>query len=333
MGTIILMIDSYGRHIRYLRLSVTDRCDLRCHYCLPAHAKFARNDRLLSIDELDRLASAFIRLGVKKLRITGGEPLVRRGVDELIARLGRHRRSGALDELTLTTNGTQLEKHAAGLAAAGIERINVSLDHFDPAEYARITRGGNLSKVLAGIEAAQSHGIKVKLNAVALRQDNFEVAADLVAFAHERDMSISFIEVMPIGEIGADRSVQHVPMPAVRDAIEQRFPLTDTAMRTGGPARYARTQAGGVVGFITPLTANFCDGCNRVRVSAEGKLFACLGHDVATDLKAPLRAWADDASLDAAIHDLIAIKPARHEFDVAKGSAAAVQRPMAATGG
>ena len=268
-----------------------------------------------------------------KLRITGGEPLVRRGAVELIERLGRHRVSGALDELTLTTNGTQLVHHAEALAAAGVERINVSLDHHDPEEYRRITRGGDLSKVLAGIEAAQAAGIAVKLNAVALRQDNFDAAADLVAFAHERAMAITFIEVMPIGEIGADRAAQHVPMPAVRARIEARFPLHDTPIRTGGPARYARTDKGGIVGFITPLTANFCDGCNRVRVSAEGQLHACLGHEVATDLKAPLRAHADDAALDAAIRDLVSIKPARHEFDVAKGAKAAVRRPMAATGG
>jgi cyclic pyranopterin phosphate synthase len=327
------MIDPHGRPIDYLRLSLTDRCNLRCGYCLPEHALFAPRANQLTIDELDRLASAFIRLGVTKLRLTGGEPLVRKGVMDLVWRLSRHLRSGALREMTLTTNGTQLAAYAAGLAEAGVKRINVSLDHLDPSAFARITRGGQISHVLAGIEAALGAGLRIKINTVVLRDDNFDEIVGLVFWAHRNRLEITLIEVMPMGEIGADRLGQHVAMPEVRARIEERWTLTDISLRTGGPARYATTPQGGIIGFITPLSANFCDGCNRVRVSADGQLHACLGRDVSADLKAPLRAARGDRELEAAIRSLIAIKPAGHDFKIARGAGPAVSRPMAVTGG
>lgn len=327
------MVDPYGRRIHYLRLSLTDRCNLRCTYCLPAHATFSPKSSQLTIDELDRLATAFIRLGVRKVRLTGGEPLVRKGAMDLIDRLSRHLRTGALDELTLTTNGTLLRQHAAALAEAGLRRINVSVDHLDPGAFKRITRGGNLSEVLAGIDAARGAGLEVKINTVVLRDDNLDIIPDLVGWAFGEGMVITLIEVMPIGEIGIDRVSQHVSMPEVRRRIEERWKLVDVALRTGGPARYAVSEAGGRIGFITPLSAMFCDGCNRVRVSADGLLHACLGRDVAADLKLPLRAHSDDAALTAAIRSLIAIKPKSHDFNIRPGARAAVARPMAATGG
>lgn len=327
------MQDPFGRRITYLRLSLTDRCDLRCTYCLPGLARFTPRAQQLSIDELERLAGAFIRLGVTKLRLTGGEPLVRRGAVELVERLGRHVRSGALNELTMTTNGTQLARHARTLAAAGMERINVSLDHLDPAQFARITRGGRLAHVLEGIDAALAAGIKVKINTVVLRHDNLHHIPELVAWAHGKGMGITLIEVMPMGDIGADRLEQHVALPEARKLIEQRWTLTDIALSTGGPARYARTEAGGLIGFITPLSNIFCEGCNRVRVDATGRLHACLGRDVSADLSGPLRATPDDRLLERAIRDLIAIKPKSHQFEIVRGSRGAVPRPMAATGG
>lgn len=327
------MIDPHGRYIRYLRLSVTERCDFRCTYCLPEHAIFPPRSDQLTLDELDRLASAFIRLGVTKLRLTGGEPLVRKGVDDLIASLGRHLHEGRLEEFTLTTNASQLERHAEAIARAGMRRINVSLDHLDPATFARVTRGGRLDQVLRGIHAARSEGLAVKINTVVLREDNLDHLPDLVDWVHSQGMSITLIEVMPMGEIGADRYAQHVPMPEARRLIEKRTPLTDVALRTGGPARYAQTERGDTIGFITPLSAKFCDGCNRVRVSADGKLHACLGREIAADLKLPLRASDADALLDQAIHALIAIKPKDHDFSIRPGGPASVTRSMSATGG
>jgi GTP 3',8-cyclase len=327
------MRDSFGREITYLRLSLTDRCDLRCTYCMPERMTFVPRPEILSLDELDRVASCFIRLGVRKLRLTGGEPLVRKGAVNLIAALGRHLRDGSLDELTLTTNGSQLAPHAKSLAAAGVRRINVSLDHLDPAKFARITRGGDIRKTLAGIEAARAAGMAIKINAVVLRHDNLEHLPDLVAWAHARDMAVSLIEVMPIGDVGIDRIEQHVPMPEARKRLEARWPLVDVAMRTGGPARYARTSAGGVVGFITPLSQIFCDGCNRVRVSADGKLHACLGRGVAADLRPALRDHRDDEVLERAIAALVRVKPRSHDFRIAPHSAPAVARTMSVTGG
>ena len=327
------MRDSFGRAITYLRLSLTDRCDLRCTYCMPEHMRFAPRADILSLDELDRVASCFIRAGVRKLRLTGGEPLVRKDAVDLVQGLARHLQSGALDELTLTTNGSRLAIHAEALARAGVRRINVSLDHLDPETYRRITRGGDISKTLRGIDAAQGAGLSVKINAVVLRDENLAHLPDLIGWAHERHMAITLIEVMPIGDVGIDRIRQHVPMPQARSRIEARWPLTDVAIRTGGPARYARTSSGGVVGFITPLSSMFCDGCNRVRVSADGKLHACLGREVSTDLKPALRDHRDNRALELAIAGLVRVKPRSHDFRIAPRSVPAVARTMSATGG
>lgn len=327
------MWDSFGRAITYLRLSLTDRCDLRCIYCMPERMCFAPRAELLSLEELDRVATCFIRAGVRKVRLTGGEPLVRKGAIELIQALARHLRSGSLDELTLTTNGSRLAAHADALANAGIRRINVSLDHLDPDSYRRITRGGDIERTLAGIEAARAAGLAVKINTVVLREDNLDHLPDLIGWAHARGFEVTLIEVMPIGDVGVDRLRQHVPMPEARARIEARWPLSDVAMRTGGPARYARTVDGSVIGFITPLSAKFCDACNRVRVSADGKLHACLGRAVAADLKPALRNHRDDCALELAIAGLVRAKPHSHDFRIAPRSAPAVARTMSATGG
>ncbi len=325
------MRDSFGRRIDYLRLSLTDRCDLRCTYCMAERPSFLPRADLLTIEELDRVATAFIRLGVRKIRLTGGEPLVRKGAMDLVRKLGRHLKSASLHELTLTTNGSLLAQFADPLAGAGVARINVSLDHLDPSRFAAITRGGVLQRTLDGIDAALAAGIKVKVNTVVLGQDNLDHIPDLIAWAHGKQMPVTLIEVMPVGDIGADRLAQHVPMPVARAAIEARWPLADLAVRTGGPARYARTATGGVVGFITPLTANFCEGCNRVRVSADGRLHACLGHETAVDLKPAIRNSKDDAMLERQVSHLLAIKPARHNFAI--DDTASVRRAMSVTGG
>ncbi len=325
------MIDAYGREITYLRLSVTDRCDLRCAYCMPQAMQFLPRAEVLSLDELDRLASAFIRCGVRKLRLTGGEPLVRKGVIDLVASLSRHLKSGALDELTMTTNGTQLAGHADALARHGLRRINVSLDTLDPATFSRLTRGGELADVIAGIDAARAAGLKVKLNAVALRDDNLGEVTNLVAWAHARHCDISFIEVMPLGDVEAERIDQHVPLTEVRAQIEARWPLTDLALRTGGPARYVCTADGHRIGFITPLSHNFCDQCNRVRLTCTGRLFLCLGQDASVDLRAIMRSDHDDAPLEAAIQRAMHRKPRGHDFVIAAQPSLA--RHMSVTGG
>ena len=327
------MIDPFGRTISYLRLSVTDRCDLRCTYCLPERAAFLPRKDLLTLDELDRLAAAFVRKGVRKLRLTGGEPLVRKDVIDLVRSLSRFLRSGELDELTLTTNGTRLAEHAGALAEAGVRRVNVSLDSLDPETYARITRGGRLESAIEGIDAARAAGLAVKINAVALARDNLGEVADLADWAHRRGAEISFIEVMPMGAIEAERADQHVAMDEVRRRLEARWTLTDLARRTGGPARYARTDADGTIGFITPLSRNFCDGCNRVRVTCTGEIYMCLGQAAKADLRTPLRASAGDELLDAAIDAAIGRKPWGHEFVIARGAAPAVERHMSVTGG
>ncbi len=328
------MIDPFGRSITYLRLSVTDRCDLRCTYCMPERMRFLPRAELLTIAELDRIASAFVRLGVRKLRLTGGEPLVRRNILDLVGRLSRHLQSGALDELTLTTNGTRLAEFAAPLAALGVRRINVSLDHLDSAAYARITRGGDLAKVIAGIDAALAAGIAIKLNAVALRHDNLDHLPTLIAWAHARGAEATVIEVMPMGDVEQDRVDQYVPLSEVRERLAEHWPLTDLVRSTGGPARYVRTAEGGVIGFITPLTHNFCGGCNRVRLTATGQLFLCLGQDADADLRAPLRATGDEGLLDAAIRAAIERKPERHSFAIERrGATPAVARHMSRTGG
>ena len=327
------MIDPFGRTISYLRLSVTDRCDLRCTYCMPARMTFLPRAEVLGLAELDRLAAAFIRKGVRKLRLTGGEPLVRKDVMALIDRLSRFLKEGALDELTLTTNGTRLAHHAAQLAACGVRRVNVSLDSLDPETYARITRGGRLAEAVAGIDSAIAAGIAVKVNAVALRGDNLDDLVGLAEWAHRRGAELTVIEVMPMGPIEAERIDQHVPMIEVRRRFEQRWTLTDLARRTGGPARYVRTDEGGTIGFITPLSRNFCDGCNRVRVTCTGALYLCLGQEVRADLRTPLRGSADDTLLDAAIDEAIGRKPKGHDFVIRAGAAPAVARHMSVTGG
>ncbi len=326
------MIDPFGRHVTYLRLSVTDRCDLRCTYCMPEKMRFLPRSEVLTIEELDRLASAFVRLGVRKLRLTGGEPLVRRGVMTLVEGLARHLDNGAIDELTMTTNGTRLAEFAKPLAAAGVRRINVSLDHLDPAEYKRITRGGDVAKVIAGIDAAMAAGISIKINTVALRHDNAGHLVTLAEWAHARGAELSLIEVMPLGAVEADRIDQYLPLSVVRAQFEERWTLTDMVRSTGGPARYVRTDEGGTIGFITPLTHNFCGGCNRVRVTATGQLFLCLGNDADADLRGPLRSAGDDDALDAAIAEAMTRKPERHSFDHGK-KAPAVARHMSMTGG
>ena len=325
------MIDPFGRTISYLRLSVTDRCNLRCTYCMPARMRFAPSPDLLTIDELAELAGRLINQGIRKLRLTGGEPLVRAGFLDLVAALSQHLRSGALDELTLTTNGTLLAANAEALAQHGIRRINVSLDTLRPGLFARLTRGGSIAPVLAGIDSALAAGLAVKLNTVAMR-DNLEEVADLAAWAHARGAAISFIEVMPLGEVEADRIDQHVPMPLVRQRLEQRFALTPTAHRTGGPARYVHTAEGGLIGFITPLTDNFCEGCNRIRVTATGELYPCLGHGSATDLRSLLRQESGEA-VDDAIRHAIGAKPRAHDFRISAEGNSGPARHMSVTGG
>jgi GTP 3',8-cyclase len=330
-----VMIDPFGRQITYLRVSVTDRCDFRCTYCMAEDMTFLPKAELLTLEELDRLCSAFVAKGVRKLRLTGGEPLVRRNVMGLVRSLGRHVRSGALDELTLTTNGSQLGKFAAELKDAGVRRINVSLDTLDPVKFRDITRWGRLEQVLEGIEAARAAGLQVKINTVALRGINEDEIADLMLWAHDKAMDFTLIETMPMGDIDCDRTDQYLPLSLVRSLLSQRFTLEESDHRTGGPARYARVaETGGRIGFITPLTHNFCESCNRVRLTCTGALYMCLGQDDAADLRAPLRASADDALLSAAIDEAISRKPKGHDFVIdRRRKAPAVARHMSVTGG
>ena len=329
------LVDPFGRGIEYLRVSVTDRCDFRCVYCMSEHMTFLPKKDLLSLEELDRLCSAFIARGVRKLRLTGGEPLVRKNIMWLIQSLGRHLKSGALQELTLTTNGSQLEKYAADLKAAGVCRINVSLDTLDPVKFKAVTRWGELPTVLRGIKAAEDAGLKVKINAVALKGVNEYEIEDLVRFAHGRGADLTLIETMPLGDIDGDRTDQYLPLSVVRARLMDRFTLEDSPYRTGGPARYVTVkETGGRIGFITPLTHNFCESCNRVRLTCTGTLYMCLGQDDAADLRAPLRAHADDAALQAAITEAIARKPKGHDFIIDRRTAKpAVSRHMSVTGG
>ncbi len=327
------LIDPFGRRITYLRLSVTDRCDLRCVYCMAEDQDFLPKSQILSMEELADVARAFIRRGVRKVRLTGGEPLVRKNVMSLIETLGRDVGGGALDELTLTTNATQLVRFADDLAAAGVRRINVSLDTRDPAAFAALTRGGDVAKTLAGIDAARAAGLKVKINAVALAGTNEHELPDLIAWAHGLDMDVTLIEVMPLGEIGADRLDQFLSLAAVRESLERRWTLADLEETSGGPARYVRVaETGGRLGFITPLTQNFCAGCNRVRVTCTGELYMCLGRMGSVDLRAPLRDGGPEA-LDAALDAAIANKPEAHDFRIRRGLAPEVTRPMSTTGG
>jgi cyclic pyranopterin phosphate synthase len=328
------LVDTFQRRITYLRLSLTDRCDLRCAYCMPERQTFLPRKDVLSLEELHRLALGFIARGVTKVRLTGGEPLVRRDMIELVRALGRKLGDG-LDELTLTTNGTRLAAFADDLAKAGVRRINVSLDTLDRETFARLARRDSLPQVLEGIAAAQAAGIAVKINTVALKGTNAGEIPALVAWAHGRGMDLTLIEVMPLGEVEADRFDQYLPLSDVRAALEQRYTLTPSAHRTGGPARYADVaETGGRVGFITPLTGNFCDGCNRVRVTTTGQLHPCLGGTEMVDLRAALRSDDPDAALHAALDQAMRIKPERHAFAIAAhGQAPALTRHMSVTGG
>ena len=329
------LVDKFGRAITYLRVSVTDRCDFRCVYCMAENMTFLPKRDLLSLEELDRLCSAFIARGVKKLRLTGGEPLVRRDIMLLFRSLSRHLASGALEELTLTTNGSQLARFAEELAACGVKRINVSLDTLDAEKFRAVTRWGELAKVLAGIDAAQEAGLHVKINAVALKGVNEDEIPSLIEWAHGRGMDLSLIEVMPLGDIGPERVDQYLPLSLVRARLAQRFALEDIDYRTGGPARYVRVnETGGRLGFITPLTHNFCEGCNRVRVTCTGTLFMCLGQEDSADLRTPLRASEADGLLQAAIDEAISRKPKGHDFIIDRRTRQpALARHMSMTGG
>jgi cyclic pyranopterin phosphate synthase len=328
------LIDPFGRTITYLRVSVTDRCDFRCVYCMAEDQHFLPKKEVLSLEELDRLCSAFIGRGVRKLRLTGGEPLVRKNVMSLVRSLSRHIGRG-LDELTLTTNGSQLARFAAELADCGVERVNVSVDTLDPVKFRAITRWGDLSQVRGGIEAARRAGLKVKINTVALKGVNEREFDDLIRWAHGDGMDLTLIETMPLGEVGADRTDQYLPLSQVRADLSGRWTLTESTYRTGGPARYVRVaETGGRLGFITPLTHNFCESCNRVRVTCTGTLYMCLGQEDAADLRAPLRASDDDESLEAAIDEAIARKPKGHDFVIDRDHRGpAVRRTMSVTGG
>ncbi len=329
------LIDPFARAITYLRVSVTDRCDFRCVYCMSEDMAFLPKRDLLSLEELDRVCSAFIGRGVRKLRLTGGEPLVRRGIMTLIGSLSRHLGSGALEELTLTTNGSQLEKYAAELKEHGVRRINVSLDTLDPDKFRAVTRWGDLSRVMAGIDAAQAAGLQIKINAVALKGVNEDEIAALMEWAHGRGMDLSLIEVMPLGDVGYARLDQYLPLSMVRARLSERFTLEDIDYSTGGPARYVRVaETGGRLGFITPMTHNFCESCNRVRLTCTGTLFMCLGQEDAADLRAPLRASETDDLVHAAIDAAISRKPKGHDFVIdRRHTRAAVPRHMSVTGG
>jgi cyclic pyranopterin phosphate synthase len=329
------LVDPFGRTIDYLRVSVTDRCDFRCVYCMAEHQQFLPKAEVLTIEELDRLCSAFVGLGTRKLRLTGGEPLVRRGFMELVERLSRHLTSGALQELTLTTNGSQLTRFAPELARHGVKRLNVSIDSLDPEVFRRITRGGDLAQVLAGVEAARDAGLKVKINTVALKHDNAGQLPAMVQWAHGQGMDLTLIETMPLGEIEEDRTDQYLSLKAVRQTLESFWTLTELPDRTAGPARYVRVEeTGGRLGLITPLSHTFCESCNRVRVTCTGTLYMCLGQDDQADLRAPMRSDETDYSLVAAIREALSRKPKGHDFHIERrGEAPAVRRPMSTTGG
>jgi cyclic pyranopterin phosphate synthase len=331
----LLMTDPYGRDVTYLRVSVTDRCDFRCVYCMSENMTFLPKRDVLSLEELDRLCTAFVKKGVRKLRLTGGEPLVRRDILTFIQRVGRHLDSGALDELTITTNGSQLSRFAGDLYAAGVRRINVSLDTLDPEKFEQITRWGKLDKVLAGIDAAQEAGLSVKINAVALKGVNDTEIPSMIEWAHKLGRDMTLIETMPLGDIDGDRTDQYLPLSTVRPELAKMWTLTDLDYKTGGPARYVRVEeTGGMLGFITPLTHNFCESCNRVRLTCTGTLYMCLGQDDAADLRRPLRASDDDALLSEAIDEAIGRKPKGHDFVIDRSqNRPAVSRHMSVTGG
>ena len=329
------MIDPFGRHITYLRVSVTDRCDFRCVYCMSEDMTFLPKADLLTLEELDRLCGAFIRLGVRKIRLTGGEPLVRRNVIWLIRALGRHLGTGALDELTLTTNGSQLARFAGDLIDAGVRRVNVSLDTLDADRFRAITRWGRFEQVMGGIAAAKNAGLGVKINTVALNGINDDEIDGMVAWCGAEGFDLTLIETMPMGDIDGDRTDQYLPLSLVRARLAEKWTLTDIDYQTGGPARYVRVgETGGRLGFITPLTHNFCESCNRVRLTCTGTLYMCLGQDDDADLRAPLRASESDEALIAAIHEAIGRKPEGHDFIIdRRHKRPAVARHMSVTGG
>jgi cyclic pyranopterin phosphate synthase len=329
------LVDPFGRAITYVRVSVTDRCDFRCVYCMSEDMNFLPKRDVLSLEELDRLCAAFVRMGTRKLRITGGEPLVRRGVMTLFRSLSRHLASGALEEVTLTTNGSQLARYASELADSGVRRINVSLDTLDAEKFKRVTRWGELDQVLAGLDAADRAGLKVRLNAVALKGFNDVEAAPLVEWAHGRGYDVAFIEVMPLGDVEKQRFDQYLPLTELRSELARHWSLAPSTHATGGPARYYDVaETGGRIGFITPLTHNFCETCNRVRVTCTGTLYMCLGQEDAADLRAPLRRSEADDLLESAIRAAILRKPKGHDFLIDRsGSHASTARHMSVTGG
>lgn len=329
------LIDPFGRHVSYLRVSVTDRCDFRCVYCMAEDMTFLPKKDLLTLEELDRLCTAFVAKGVRKLRITGGEPLVRKNIMWLFEALSRHLKSGALDELTLTTNGSQLPRFAKQLADCGVKRVNVSLDTLVPEKFKEITRWGNFDQVMAGIDAAREAGLHVKINAVALKGVNEHEYDEMIRWAHGSGMDLTLIEAMPMGEIDEDRTDQYLPLSVARARLMDTWTLEDIPYKTGGPARYVEVkETGGKIGFITPMTHNFCESCNRVRVTCTGTLYMCLGQDDAADLRAPLRASDSDELLSSAIDEAISRKPMGHDFIIDRTTnRPAVSRHMSVTGG
>jgi cyclic pyranopterin phosphate synthase len=329
------LVDPFGRDITYLRVSVTDRCDFRCVYCMAEDMTFLPKKEVLSLEELDRLCSAFVGVGVKKLRLTGGEPLVRRNIMWLIERLSRHLASGALEELTITTNASQLARYAQQLVDLGVKRVNVSFDTLDPDKFKAITRWGRYDRVMAGLEAAKQAGLHVKINTVALKGVNDDEFEKLIDWAHGEGWDITFIEVMPMGDVGENRLEQYLPLSMLRGQLQQRYTLEDIDYKTGGPARYAHCkETGGRIGFITPMTHNFCESCNRVRLTCTGMLYMCLGQEDSADLRAPLRASDDDRMVVDAIQEAISRKPKGHDFVIdRRHRRASVGRHMSVTGG
>lgn len=329
------LVDPFGRHVSYLRVSVTDRCDFRCVYCMAENMTFLPKRDLLTLEELDRLCSAFVSRGVRRLRITGGEPLVRKNIMWLFRALSRHLDGGALDELTLTTNGSQLHRFAGELYDLGVRRVNVSLDTLNPERFKAITRWGDYNQVMAGIDAAREAGLHVKINAVALKDVNDDEYDEMIRWAHGRGMDLTLIETMPMGDIDGDRSDQYLPLSVVQARLMDNWTLTDIPYKTGGPARYVEVgETGGKIGFITPMTHNFCESCNRVRLTCTGTLFMCLGQDDAADLREALRASDSDDMLLKAIDGAIARKPKGHDFVIdRRTNRPAVSRHMSVTGG
>ena len=329
------MIDPFGRVVNYLRISVTDRCDFRCVYCMSEDMDFLPKKEVLSLEELDRLCSAFIRKGVKQLRLTGGEPLVRRNIMSFVHAMSRHLDTGALEDLTLTTNGSQLSRFAHELVDCGVKRINVSLDTLDPEKFKQVTRWGDLNKVLAGLKAATDAGLRVKINTVALKNFNDIEIDEMLKWCGDQGYDLTLIETMPMGEIAGDRNDQYLPLSQVRQDLRERWTLTEIDYRTGGPARYVRVEeTGAKLGMITPMTHNFCESCNRVRLTCTGTLYMCLGQDDAADLRAPLRASESDELLENAIDEAIGRKPKGHDFIINRDTKAPSQsRHMSVTGG